>query len=299
MSKARSHAATLGVDVGGTATRIVRLTDGWHLADECVISTRMLGAAGGRPPGQLLVDKLDEMRDASSLKGVGIGVTGPLDADGVIRNRDTLPELSGLPIADTVSEALGVPCVIENDAVTFGLGELRLGAGRGARAILAVTLGTGVGMSAIQDGRPHRGGDRLHPECGHIPVSGGPAPCYCGLESCWEQVAARTVLERFVAEHGGYDDVVAAAAAARGRDDEAGEIFHRYGIGVGRGLTTLVTVFRPRRVVIGGGVVPYFDLFIGATRATMRRTEGYRVPVEIVPSELGIAAGAIGAATLV
>ena len=84
-------------------------------------------------------------------------------------------------ITAILSERLGVPCVIDNDAVTAAIGEHAYGAGRDSSGLLVVTLGTGVGVAALIRGRPVRGADGGHPEAGHIAVSGPPAPCYCGL----------------------------------------------------------------------------------------------------------------------
>jgi glucokinase len=287
----------LGVDLGGTGTRVVALTDDGQIAGERIAATRSFQNGGGSTPAQALVELLQDVAGEHRIHGVGIGASGPIDAGGIVRNRDTLPVFSDLPLAATVSEQLGVPCAIDSDAVAFALGEYRFGAGRGAGALIAVTLGTGIGGCVLHAGRPHRGGDGLHPELGHLPVPGGPAPCYCGLDSCWEQLASRTALGALTAE-AGFTDPDAAAAAARDGDARALTTFDYYGRLVGIGLATLCTAFRPERVVIGGGAAPYVELFRGGLEAAVDRTARYTIALEVRAAELGAVAGAVGAATL-
>lgn len=292
-----ASAVRLGVDLGGTGTRIVALTEGREVAGETIVETRSLGEGNGTSPIDSLVRLLDTVAGDAGIGGVGIGASGPIDAEGVVRNHDTLPLFSDIPLVATIAQRLGVPCAIDSDAVTFTLGEYRLGAGQGARTLCGVTLGTGIGACILREGQPERDGDGLHPEFGHIPVPGGPAPCYCGLESCWEQLASRTALEELALE-AGIADLAAGAAAARDGDPRARAIFDRYGRLVGSGLATLCTIFRPDRVVIGGGAAPFLDLFLVGIRAALQRKNPYETEPEIRAAGLGAVAGAVGAATL-
>ena len=148
-----------------------------------------------------------------------------------------------------------MPCVIDNDAVAAALGENSYGAGQHSPALLAITLGTGIGVALLHGSTPYRGADGVHPEAGHIPVPGPPAPCYCGLATCWEQLASRTALD---AATGHATDQV--AAAARDGDQHSRQILDRYAEHVGAGLATLTTVFRPARIVVGGSSAQYLPL---------------------------------------
>ena len=288
----------LGVDLGGTSSRIVVLDGDGNRVGERTVGTRSFAGAGREGAVTALVDEILGLIGDRRVSGVGIGASGPIDSSGVIRNPDTLPEFSDLAITGLVSERLGVPCVIESDAVTFALGELRLGAARGARSVVAVTLGTGIGVGVVVDGQVHRGADGLHPEGGHLPTP-GPSPCYCGLAHCWEQKASRTALERLVADRVGYRDVERCAREARAGNVAAADTLLEYGCAVGEGLAVLATIFRPELIVIGGGSTPYLEMFRkGIEKAFVRRGR-YAISARVVASTLGVAAGAIGAATLV
>jgi glucokinase len=296
---AADAAARIGVDLGGTTTRIVALDSSDEVAAQRLVETRSFPA--GDPEGVVgrLANLIVEVTGGAPIHGVGIGASGPIDAFGVIRNPDTLPEFSGFDLTGGMSGALRAPCVLENDADVFTLGESRLGAARGARCVVGVTLGTGVGTGVINDGHIHRGGDGEHPEGGHIPTPGPPAPCYCGLEYCWEQRASRTALERLIEARAPGRDVGQVVADAEAGEPVAAELLHEYSLGVGSGLAALATLFRPQTFVIGGGVTPYLAALMDGIREALTRRGPYVITADVVASELGVLAGAIGAATLV
>ncbi len=233
---------SVGVDLGGTDTRVVALD-----LDGTVRRDTTLPTPHDLPPSQAVAVLADVIADSLRsppghpglrVVGVGIGASGPIDPHGVIRNPDTLPAFSGAPLTHLVAEQLGVPCVIDNDAVTAAIGEHRHGAGRGSAALLTVTLGTGIGVGLLLAGAPVRAADGSHPEAGHLTI-GEPAPaCYCGLLHCWEQAASRTALERLTS--GQTTDI---AARAQAGDTSSQDLFRRYGALVGE----LAGRLRPKR----------------------------------------------------
>jgi glucokinase len=282
---------TVGVDLGGTGTRIAALG-----SDGVVLRHVTTPTATGIPPAQAIADLADAITTATAdleIQGIGIGATGPVDAHGVIRNPETLPAFSDVEITSILSDRLGEPCVIDNDAVTAAIGEHAYGAGRDSTGLLVITLGTGVGVAALIRGRPVRGADGCHPEAGHIAVSGPPAPCYCGLPTCWEQLASRTALHELAA--GEIDEL---AGKARGGDTAASQVFDTYGERVGVGLATLLTIFRPDRVIIGGSAAQYADLFENGLQHSLNRAARYTCTPALATAELGNLAGAVGAAVI-
>jgi len=282
---------TVGVDLGGTGTRIVALGNDGEVVRQATTPT----AAGIRPAQAIsgLADAIIEATAGLQIRGIGIGATGPVDAQGIIQNPDTLPAFSNVPIASILTDRLGAPCAIDNDAVAAAVGEHTYGAGRGSTGLLVITLGTGVGVAALTRGRPVRGADGSHPEAEHIAISGPAAPCYCGLPTCWEQLASRTALSQLAA-----GQIHELADKARGGDAAASQVFGTYGERVGAGLMTLLTIFRPDRVIIGGSAAQFSDLFEHGLHRSLDRAARYSWTPALATAELGNLSGAIGAAVI-
>lgn len=278
----------LGADLGGTGTRIV-------LSDESgtVLAHRSVPTSSDPTTAvQHLATALAEVADGP-VHGIGIGASGPIDAAGIVRNPATLPAYTGVDLVAALDDRFGVPVVVENDAVTAAYAETRLGAGRGARAVLTVTLGTGIGVAMLTDGRPLRTPAGTHPEAGHLLIP-GEAACYCGRTSCWEQHASRAALQR-QAEALGFDLDTAHAHAMDGEPSPAA-LFAAYGTAVGTGLADLLTTLGPDLVVLGGGGARYLDVYRPALERALAQVVDCYKPTPVVPAVLGDLAGAIGAA---
>lgn len=290
---ASATSVTVGVDLGGTGTRIVALDHAGSVRSALSTATRRDSAGGA---GRLIGDLAVLIQDAAAgavIDAVGIGASGPVDSRGIIRNDDTLPAYSHIPVTDLLSAHLAVPCAIDNDAVAAAIGENAYGAGEESTALLAVTLGTGVGVALLRDNAPYRGSDGTHPEAGHIPVPGPAAACYCGLGTCWEQLASRTALDAFT----GNATAELAALAVAG-DQRSCAVFAEYGEHVGVGLGALMTAFRPARVVICGGSARYLPLLRPGLSRALLRTPPFDWCPPVVAASLGEHSGAIGAAVL-
>jgi glucokinase len=198
------------------------------------------------------------------------------------------------PLAAEVGGALGIPAVLINDARAFGLAELRLGAGRGVRSIVGLTLGTGIGGVVAVDGRVVFGRDGSAGEIGHQTIDPDGPSCGCGNQGCLEAfargdriaAACRTATPAEAVERARAGDPAALAGLA-----EIG----RY---LGIGIANAIVMVAPDRVVIGGGIAPALDLLLEPIRRELgRRVRMARLDrVEIVPAALGTWAGATGAA---
>lgn len=230
------------------------------------------------------------------IASLGIGVPGLYDpATGVTRFLVNVPgEWAGRPVAAPVSAALGVPTVLVNDARAFGLAELRLGAGRGARSMVGLTLGTGVGGVIAIDGRVHQGHDGTAGEVGHQTIDPDGPWCNCGNRGCLEAYARADQ----IAHACGTTTPEAAVRAAQAGDGRALDGLRQVGRYLGIGIANLVTLITPDRVVLGGGVAQAGELLLEPIRAELRRrvTTTDLSQVELVTAELGTWAGAIGAA---
>lgn len=246
--------------------------------------------------------------------GVGIGCPGPLDlTTGIV---GATPNLGweGYPIRDRISEALGLPASLDNDANCATYGEWWQGVGRGTRSLAGVTLGTGIGGGFIENGRLLRGASGSACEIGHTTIDITGRRCGCGNYGCLEAYAsgpniaarAREGLEagyesRLVEMVGGDLDRLTAATiyeALTLGDPYAAEVMKETAGFLGVGLANLVNTLNPEMIVIVGGVTRAGEHLFGPLRSEVRR-RAFKSAVEactIVPGALPETAGVIGAA---
>ena len=288
----------LGLDLGGTNVKwaVVELADG---------TWRTLGTGQVRTPAaagpDAVVEAISSVGRAAidqwpGVVSAGIGVPGLYDPrSGTTRFLVNLPgRWAGRPVAAPVATALGVPVAMINDARSFGLAELRLGAGRGAASMVGLVLGTGVGGVIAIDGRVQLGHDGTAGEIGHQTIDPDGPTCNCGNNGCLESFARA---DR-IAEACGTDTVEAAVERAHAGDPIARRGFGSVGRYLGIGIGNMITLISPDRVVIGGGIAAAGDFILEPIRAEIRRRVHTTSldDVEIVMAELGVWAGAIGAA---
>jgi glucokinase len=246
---------------------------------------------------------------------LGIGIPSTIDQrTGRAVTSVNIP-LAGVDLRDRLRRRFEVPVAIENDGNVAALGEHRLGAGRGARHVVMLTLGTGVGGGLILDDRLYRGAVGAAGELGHITLDLNGPPCQgvCPgrghLEAMVSGHAAERLAERAAAER---PDGDLGRAAAEGRDvdprllvelaaagpGDAREVLAHIGFHLGVGISDLVNVFNPELVVVGGGFAEAGELLLGPARTVV--TERTLIPsrdvVSIVEAELGPDAGLVGAA---
>ena len=255
----------LGLDLGGTYVKWVVLEDGAVAA-----SGRTETAASAGPDA--VIDRLIATgREAGSVDTIGIGVPGLFDdATGTTTFLVNVEgDWSGRPVAGPVGEALGAPARLINDARAFALAEWTLGAARGCDTAAFFVVGTGVGGGIVVGGAPHEGREGRAGELGHFTIDPDGPRCNCGNHGC---------VEAFVRD-----------AVEAGDFESAGRYL---GIGIGNAIVALA----PDRVVVGGGVATAGEALLAPARAEVERRVTVSVPVEIVQAELGVLAGAIGAA---
>lgn len=298
MSDRQPPSRHVGLDLGGMNIKwavVEHDADGWQTLGRDQITTP---AADGP---EAVVARLAAVGAAAidrypGVASVGIGVPGLYDPEaGATRFLINVPgDWAGRPVAGPVAGQLGVPVALINDARAFGLAELRLGAGRGVRSMVGLTLGTGVGGVIAIDGRVHQGHQGTAGEVGHQTLDPDGPPCRCGNRGCLEAYARADV----IAAACGSPTAEAAVVAAHAGDPHALAGLAEVGRYLGIGIGNLITIISPDRVVIGGGVAAAGDLLLDPIRAEVRRHvfTTSLADVEIVTAELGTWAGAIGAA---
>ncbi|MGB9235953.1 MAG: ROK family protein, partial [Terriglobales bacterium] len=241
----------------------------------------------------------------ANLRGIGIGCAGPLDSlCGTIGNANNLPGWEGGNPVDVLSREFGVPAALENDADAAALGELHWGTGGPRTRLLYVTVGTGIGVSAILDGEVYRGADGYHPEIGHQIVDPAGPVCSCGARGCWESFASGPAMLAWLKENApasyasGILDAREICARAQESDEWALRAVEREAFYLGLGLANLITSFAPEAIVLSGSVMKSAHLFLGRMQEVIRQSCKL-VPVdrvEITLATLGADAGLIGAA---
>lgn len=249
----------LGVDVGGTRTSAGLVTrDGRVLVSR---SQPTHGPRGGEALERLLA-LVDEVATVARergerIAGVGAGLPGVVDAaNGTVGGEaHHVPELAGAPVARLLAEHAGAPAFIDNDVNALALAEWLWGAGRGARSLVLLAIGTGVGGGIILDGRLYRGAGGFGGELGHVPVKLDGRPCICGARGC---------LKAYVAGA----DLAAAASLRLGRAVDATTLFDLAAKGdtaaeavldealeaLAAGLTIIVNGLNPERLLLGGSI---------------------------------------------
>jgi glucokinase len=288
----------LGLDLGATNIKwavVEHAAGDWRTVDRGQLATPATDGPDA-VVARLAMVGAEAIARCPGVSSVGIGVPGLYDpVTGCTRFLVNVPgDWAGRSVAQPVASALDRPVSLINDARGFGLAELRLGAGRGARSMVGLTLGTGVGGVIAIDGKVHLGHDGTAGELGHQTIDADGPPCGCGNNGCLESFARA---DRIAAVCG-TASAEAAVTAARAGDERAMSGLAEVGRWLGIGIGNMVAVISPDRVIIGGGVAAAGELLLGPIRDEMRRRVRTTAldEVEVVTAELGIWAGAIGAA---
>lgn len=258
-----------GVDIGGTTVKMGLFRTDGTLLDKWEIPTRT--ADGG---AQILPDvaaaikeKCEEKGIASSdVQGIGVGVPGPVTPDGVVCRCVNLG-WGVFSVEEKLSALTGYPVKAGNDANVAALGEMWQGAGKGAKNIVMVTLGTGVGGGVIINGHIVAGADGAGGEIGHLAVNDAETQtCGCGKKGCLEQYASATgivtLTKRALAASDEESSLRALETvtakdvfdAAKAGDALACAVVEQFGEILGKGLANVACVVNPEVFVIGGGV---------------------------------------------
>jgi glucokinase len=209
--------------------------------------------------------------------------------------------LTDVPIRDRMAGRFGLPVGIDNDANAAAIAEWRLGAGRGASNVVMLTLGTGIGGGLILDGRPFRGSIGAGAELGHMVLDYGGTPCLgaCTGRGHFEALAAGSAADALAVRRFG-EGADAHRLVVEASDGNEGAAADLAGVGrrLGAGIASLVNVFDPELVIIGGGFAEAAELILGPARETfaVEALPPSRDLVRIVPAALGVEAGMVGAA---
>jgi glucokinase-like ROK family protein len=312
------HTRFLGIDIGATSIDVA-VTDGelrvLSHAQEPIDIRHGPEVVLGR--ALELVGKLRAGDVAPGFVGAGAGVPGPVSfREGVPVSPPIMPGWNNFPVRETFNAELGCPVLVDNDVNIMALGEKHSGLAKSVDDFLFVKLGTGIGCGIVVGGQVYRGVSGSAGDIGHIRVDDAGPICMCGNTGCLEAFCGGAALARdaLTAARSGSSDELAGllaragtltaadvATAAAAGDPVAVGMVRDSGRRVGGVLAGLVSFFNPGLVVIGGGVAGFGHPLLAEIRGVVYRRS---LPLAtgnmpIVLSELGGAAGVVGAARLI
>jgi len=294
----------LGMDIGGTKCAVIlseKKADA--IKDKIRFETKV--ERGYKAIVDELISSAKEILSRNGIESCdvlacGASCGGPLNADtGIIMCPPNLPDWDNVPLADIVKKSLGIPCKVRNDADACALAEWQFGAGKGAKNMIFLTFGTGMGAGLILDGKLYSGTNGTAGEVGHIRLDAdGPAAYgkagsfegFCsgaGIAAMGKKMLSiyngKTTIPR--------DNVTAKtiADAAVNGDKLANAIYRRCGEKLGLGLSILIDILNPERIVIGSIFQRAGHLLIESMEEAIRK-EALEISAQcckIVPAMLG------------
>ena len=308
----------IGIDLGGTLVKTAAVTRDKRILHKDSRPTR--ADEGPRVVMDVMVETFEAVVERvgatrDDVLAVAIGAPGPLDwQTGFVYELPNLPGWCDVPLGETMHERLGLPCFVDNDANAACYGEFWLGAGQGTQTMCTLTLGTGVGGGIVVSGRLLRGIDGTAAEAGHLKVMRDGRKCGCGAHGCLEAYGSVTGMVRTAVEgiESGRETLLTelcggdlstitgkmiSKAVARG-DAFARWVTEETGVWLGIGISSLINLLNPEKVVLCGGMINAGDVLFDPIRRTAKELS-FDVPAdraEIVPAGLGADSGVIGAA---
>ncbi|MCX5713480.1 MAG: ROK family protein [Candidatus Omnitrophica bacterium] len=296
----------IGIDLGGTNLRIALLDLKYRIILKRNLSTRAYHSKSSLI--EAIVASVNILIRDSRIKrdevmGVGLGLPGPVDAErGKVYFLPNIPGWKNTNLKKILTKKLRLPVFLDNDAKLMSLAEYALGAARGAKCAICLTLGTGVGGGIVINGRIFRGVSNVSGEIGHLPINEHGPACNCGGRACLEAYIgnnhilgeARKTFKRDIS-------LEELSVLAKNNDRRALRIWSRVGSRLGLALVSVVNLLNPDRIVIGGGVANAGPVLFSSVKGFLakRAMPVQSRDVKIVKAQLGPEAGMIGAAVLV
>lgn len=308
----------IGVDLGGTNAKTAVVS-----RDKKVLAKDSRPTRAAEGP-EVVMDVMAESVDAAlksaglkrdSVMAAGFGAPGPMNwQTGIVYSPPNLPGWKDVPLAAEMAKRLGFPCYVDNDANVACYGEYWLGAGQGVDSMCLLTLGTGVGGGVVVFGQLLRGIDGTAAEIGHLKVMRGGRKCGCGATGCLEAYGSVTGMVRTAVEgiQAGRKtiltemcdgDIEAITGKMISDGIERGDEFSKWvmeetGIWLGIGISSLINLLNPEKVVLCGGMIAAGEVLFEPIRRTARELT-FEVPgkrAQILSAGLGADSGVIGSA---
>jgi glucokinase len=262
---------TLAIDIGGTKFSVA-------LFEQGRMAARVTSATDRSGGPEWMVAQIASLARGWKFNACGVGFGGPVDfAAQKVALSTHVAGWSDFPLVSRLTETLGVPGIMDNDANAGALGEAHYGAGRGYLPLFYMTLSTGIGGGILlNDGAIYRGADWYAGEIGHTTIRPDGPECLCGARGCFERMCCGLWLER---DYGRSAEVL--------MNDPA--FVEKYVVDLALGLKAAIMLLNPARIVIGGGIAKAGDRLFVPLREELRRqiTAWSRARIDVVPAALG------------
>jgi len=311
--------AAIGIDIGGSATKLGLVLENGNIINYGVVQTPQ-SYSSVQIINEIFIktDQLVEIarETTSGLTGIGISICGYLESDGKAPDYINLHSLDHYPIVKAFEERYNLSTVMDNDMNCGVLGEYYFGGGKSEKRLMVMTVGTGVGMAMMVDGRVLRFHEGTVGNPGHIILDPHGPICVAGCRGCLESLASARAIRRRaedvalaqretrlteILQAKGHLDPIDVFDAAEAGDEAAQEIWKTTGFWLGRGLASWVEIFGPEVVIVGGGIAQVGHWLLNPLKEEFYRCgEPYftRRVREIKQSELGQSIAMLGAASM-
>lgn len=295
------HNMLLGVDLGGTKIEAIALDPQKPRVPLSRIRIDTESDGGYRHILERIQGLVDDVKGETGLQfsAVGIGTPGSLNPrTGLLRNSNT-QSLNGMPIKQDLEDLLKMKVRIANDANCFALAEAAYGAGKGAKCVFGVILGTGVGGGIAIDRKILHGHQGIGGEWGHNVLEAGGRPCYCGKNGCVESILSGPALEAFYKNISGKTAALKEIAARSEMGEEsATRCIQRLVNKLSDALAFVINIVDPDCIVLGGGVSNVDAIYSGLWPQLKPKIFCDEPEFVVRKNELGDSAGVFGAALL-
>lgn len=313
----------VGVDLGGTKTAVGIITIRGHLVTKAQEETKL--ALGPQGVIKQMIDMTKSVLASAGITkkeiiGIGIAAAGPIDLKkGEILSPPNLPGWDRVQLVKPFKDSFRLPVYLDNDANAAALGEWVYGAGKGCKNMVYLTISTGIGGGIIIDGKLYHGANANAGEIGHMSINQFSPKCGCGNLGCLEAHSSGTSVAKRAKErlmqqpeigteilklaNNDINQVTAKIVftAARQGDKLANELVDEFSFNLGVGLANVVNIFNPERIILGGGVMKSYDLFLDKVKEVVksRALKPLWEVCEILPAALGDNVGIYGACAVV
>lgn len=306
----------IGIDLGGTNLKIALLDFKYRIRYKKILSTQRfiqpLPARAGIIKKESLISAIidsinkiigNNRINRTDILGIGLGLPGPVDVrQGLVHFFPNIPGWKEVNLKSILERKLGLPVFLDNDANLMCLAEYKLGAAKGFKNVVCLTLGTGVGGGIIIEGSLYRGSNNASGEIGHIPINEKGPHCNCGGVACLETYIGNSRImkeaRKLFKQDVSLEDL---SLLARKQNKKAKAIWYRVAVHLGVALVGVVNLLNPDCIVIGGGVANTGKMLFDKLREIISK-QAMSVQsrhLKLFKARFGNNAGLIGAAILV